>query len=421
LLNLSHFYQGFKWSEKEPLALLQSSGGPCSVIAPVQGFFLKRLLFAEEKSADSLPVKLRETINVSISEAEKKNIFIKSLVEMLLQMNKRSWTVCTLNRVNCSAPDSSSSSTSPDETQFETESSISSFHTRLHYQSCESPAELENLVTTSYDEFFSIYGVLLFLCSAITTRGVDVVKNNDDCEIPLVESVHGHGGQSMLNLMLSGEAVTNVFDGVRDVDGYKLKGITNKCQVGFLSLHESYKHCTVGNALKRPEFPLWVVGSETHYSLVFSLERRLVAPVGPKEHATAVFDKYTDEGNGFIQPDMLKEILDELMLFSEPEYIAVVFPSVQSGDIIFRHEFLDVFFPREDQVVLPQTFQLYYYNGLVQSASDNQVRFRGGHANIMDWIDSSHQVSDSQIEDCLKMRFPGVSVAWEDNRAPSLN
>uniref|UniRef100_A0A2K6UYQ8 Ubiquitin carboxyl-terminal hydrolase MINDY n=1 Tax=Saimiri boliviensis boliviensis TaxID=39432 RepID=A0A2K6UYQ8_SAIBB len=43
--------QGFVFSESEGSALEQFEGGPCAVIAPVQAFLLKKLLFSSEKSA----------------------------------------------------------------------------------------------------------------------------------------------------------------------------------------------------------------------------------------------------------------------------------------------------------------------------------------------------------------------------------
>lgn len=39
---------GFLFSADEPTALVQVDGGPCAVIAPVQAFILKNLLFGTE-------------------------------------------------------------------------------------------------------------------------------------------------------------------------------------------------------------------------------------------------------------------------------------------------------------------------------------------------------------------------------------
>lgn len=39
-------FAGFVFSEDEPTALVQEEGGPCAVIAPVQAFLLKNILFS---------------------------------------------------------------------------------------------------------------------------------------------------------------------------------------------------------------------------------------------------------------------------------------------------------------------------------------------------------------------------------------
>ncbi len=45
---LSFVHTGFVFSEDEPAALLQNEGGPCAIIAPLQAFILKNLLFQEQ-------------------------------------------------------------------------------------------------------------------------------------------------------------------------------------------------------------------------------------------------------------------------------------------------------------------------------------------------------------------------------------
>ncbi len=68
---------------------------------------------------------------------------------------------------------------------------------------------------------------------------------------------------------------------------------------------------------------------------------------------------------------------------------------------------------------MPLSFEIFYYNGLRQSAQDKQVRFRRAAAHVSDWR-RVHQ-SDSPIEDCLQMRWPGLSLTWADGTAPSIN
>ncbi len=83
----------------------------------------------------------------------------------------------------------------------------------------------------------------------------------------------------MVNLMLTGRAVSNTFDGTMTLEGEGeggastvLKGVTRRCDVGLLSLFEHYMSCRVGENLKTPRSPVWVVCSESHFSVLFSPE-----------------------------------------------------------------------------------------------------------------------------------------------------
>ena len=56
--------------------------------------------------------------------------------------------------------------------------------------------------------------------------------------------------QEMVNLYISGRAVSNVFNDVMELDSGEgnimiLKGIVSRCDVGLLSLFEHYKSCQV--------------------------------------------------------------------------------------------------------------------------------------------------------------------------------
>ena len=76
-----------------------------------------------------------------------------------------------------------------------------------------------------------------------------------------------------------------MFDGDRDIgdggaDKVLLCGAPRQSEVGFLTLFEAYGHVEVGTRLKRPAAPVWVVCSESHYSVLFSLEACRCAAVG---------------------------------------------------------------------------------------------------------------------------------------------
>ncbi|KAJ0695355.1 putative deubiquitinating enzyme MINDY-3/4 domain-containing protein [Helianthus annuus] len=120
--------------------------------------------------------------------------------------------------------------------------------------------------------------LLLFLLSALLSRGLETVQaDRDDPTQPLVTAPFGHASQEIVNLLLSGMAVANVFDGKMDLGGGMfVKGILTPVEVGFLTLLESLNFCKVGQSLKSPKWPIWgVIGSESHYTVLFALDPRV--------------------------------------------------------------------------------------------------------------------------------------------------
>lgn len=122
--------------------------------------------------------------------------------------------------------------------------------------------------------------------------------------------------QELVNLLVCGRAVPNVFDNDVELDSGHgnvtlLKGIKSRCDVGLLSLFEHYNICKVrteswetpppttarfatsggflcvctyfsclgfqvGAHLKTPRYPIWLLCSESHFSVLFGLQRELL-------------------------------------------------------------------------------------------------------------------------------------------------
>lgn len=82
---------------------------------------------------------------------------------------------------------------------------------------------------------------------------------------------------------------------------------------------EQMRYCTVGSFYKNPKNPVWVMASETHLTVLFSTERRLVSPETPSEVARRIFKSYDPDGNNFISSPILQDVLYKLDLVSEPE------------------------------------------------------------------------------------------------------
>jgi len=123
---------------------------------------------------------------------------------------------------------------------------------------------------------------------------------------------HCYASQELVNLLVSGGAYSNVFDGsfvmlralvlctdcdetmnplhaagvreLEDIDPTtgkqtKLYGIPTRGDVGCLTLYEHYGYVECGKNLKVPRHPIWVICSESHYSCFFSTHNRCLEGV----------------------------------------------------------------------------------------------------------------------------------------------
>ncbi|EDL88093.1 similar to hypothetical protein (predicted), isoform CRA_b [Rattus norvegicus] len=109
----------------------------------------------------------------------------------------------------------------------------------------------------------------------------NLVRQDFDVPTSHLIGAHGYCTQELVNLLLTGRAVSNVFNDVVELDSGDgnitlLRGIEARSDIGFLSLFEHYNVCQVGCFLKTPRFPIWVVCSESHFSILFSLQPELL-------------------------------------------------------------------------------------------------------------------------------------------------
>jgi hypothetical protein len=88
---------------------------------------------------------------------------------------------------------------------------------------------------------------------------------------------HDYCTQEMVNLLIHGRAVSNVFNDTVYLDNLELKGINRRNEIGLLSLFEHYKSCEVGSYYKTPKYPIWVICSESHFSCLFALRRDILS------------------------------------------------------------------------------------------------------------------------------------------------
>ncbi|XP_065840318.1 probable ubiquitin carboxyl-terminal hydrolase MINDY-4 isoform X2 [Oscarella lobularis] len=240
--------------------LVQFKGGPCGLLASLQAYVLKHLLFTEHKPR--------------FDERERRRALLDAMADILWQ--------CGGGQRACLARVSSS----------EQRSFVGSvpgryksdrLTERLTLMYADTKADVATLLKNNISQFenSSGNGAILFLYCVILSRGLENVMLDMDDSKGRLMGMHGYCTQEMVNLIITGRASSNVFNGEIDLDtgGSKtslLKGIEKRCDVGFLSLFEHYGSCQVGSFLKSPKYPIWLVCSESHFTVLFSSDVKIL-------------------------------------------------------------------------------------------------------------------------------------------------
>ena len=270
--------QGLCFSDLAGLkyGLVQHSGGPCGVLAVVQASFLKTLLFAKKRQ-----------LNADWSDidgVQRDAVLVEALSEII-------W--------RCRASDDSPAAVAV----IGQSRSTSEYGCSRDYRPDGLTEKLQIYLADTVDEVMQILrqhlrfftkkkgnGVVLLLYSCLLSRGVLPGGSSirDDFDTGLGGSLcligkHNYASQEMVNLLLTGRAVSNVFDGEKllqnedgDGDDLKLHGLDKQSEIGFLTLFEHYECIRVGERFKSPTYPIWVVCSESHYSVLFSTNQDFV-------------------------------------------------------------------------------------------------------------------------------------------------
>ena len=90
--------------------------------------------------------------------------------------------------------------------------------------------------------------------------------------------------------------------------GMMLNGIQSNPEIGYLSLLEHYRYIEVGYRMKAPKLPCWLLSTETHLTVLCSLEKSLCS-ASASDRVKQTFSKYDANGNGFIQEQDLENLL----------------------------------------------------------------------------------------------------------------
>ncbi|XP_010930989.1 uncharacterized protein [Elaeis guineensis] len=339
--------QGIRFSSDPAtcMGLVQHEGGPCGVLATIQAYVLKYLLFFPDElgklEANSPLYSLVQrrfcqspfaaTDNfASITDDRKQRALVHSMVEILFLCGSgKKAVVATLGFSSHHADDGS-----------------------------------------EFDQ-----------------NEESIQADRDDPSLPLVTAPFGHASQEIVNLLLCGRAVPNVFDGRMDLGGGMfLKGIPTNVEVGFLSLLESLNFCKVGRFLKCPKWPIWVVGSESHYTVLFALDPSVQEENELEEWESKIrraFDAQDQSGGGgFISVEGFHQVLRETNIKMPPEKLENL---CCIGYIVwseFWQALLDLDksmggFKDSTGLMGKKIFDIYHFNGIAKSVLNGNIAAGG--------------------------------------------
>ncbi len=177
------------------------------------------------------------------------------------------------------------------------------------------------LETNSLNWFQRPGGVLLMVMSICASRGIAKTKADMDDVTARLTSNFGHCSQELINLLLTGQAVSNVFDHTLRPSGELIcRGIQSQPAIGYLTQLEAMRYLEVGAFYKSPRFPVWVIGSSSHFTVMFGNANALKESASDAllEKVRRAFKRMEGgaEENGFIQTHQLGDFLNSLDLTS---------------------------------------------------------------------------------------------------------
>merc|ERR1739838_491540 len=269
--------QGFAFNDCEDgratflkIGIVQKKGGPCGLLGVVQALVLKNLLYLDE-SMES-PEELFEQVRCQKRTAALE----QTLIEIIWKSNVNDKTYLAVRVI---------------QKQFSCPPTYRPDGLTEHVRMipCTCLRDLQIAVRENIREYERERGgCVLLLYSVILTHTIAQIKSEmDELEGRLL-GLHGYCTQEMINLLLHGKATSNAFDNNINLDEKTLlKGVGDKSDIGLLSLFEHYESIKIGENYKSPKYPIWLVCSESHFTVLFSLNEDI------KEK---VFDLYYYDG-----------------------------------------------------------------------------------------------------------------------------
>ncbi|NWT39190.1 MINY4 hydrolase, partial [Chroicocephalus maculipennis] len=242
--------------------IVQKKGGPCGVLAAVQACVLQQLIFTDSN-------RNKDTRCLQPSEVHRTKCLTMAIADIL-------WRAGGNEKAIVALPSGRQQFTPVGKYKADGILETLVLHSATRYE------DLIVFLQQNIHQFETgPCGCILLTVSVILSRSINLVRNDFDVLTNRLIGSHGYCTQELVNLLLTGKAVSNVFNNVIELDSGNgnitiLKGITSRSDIGLLSLFEHYDVCQVGCYLKTPKYPIWLVCSESHFSVLFCLEKDLL-------------------------------------------------------------------------------------------------------------------------------------------------
>ncbi|CAI5735587.1 unnamed protein product [Peronospora destructor] len=293
------YQQGFKFHELQgfSIGLVQDHGGPCGVLAAVQAEMLRRFLFVHHlETLSGNNIIMHDLVKRPQDEAARRQLLAEAMASLLAQCADNGRAVCVVVQ---------------DSEATYREITVSLVGT-AESDLCQ---ELVELLLREMPAFCSSHGVINFTFSVLRTKGVAAIREEMDDPTNTLTGAFGHCTQELLNLLLTGKAVSNVFDGSVPMgdSGLFLHGVSQRARIGYLTQLEALRYCQVGSYYKSPQFPVWVIGSSSHFSVGFALEAWVSKEPTSRQlfqRVQRVFKQFDPMETGFMEIVVAGQIAD---------------------------------------------------------------------------------------------------------------
>ncbi|CAH3017394.1 unnamed protein product [Porites evermanni] len=437
--------QGFVFSTEEPSALVQEQGGPCAVLASVQRYVFPHLgntslviyVPPPGKHISLVISAMKFFLLFSVCSADL-DILCGGLFSHQVKFYSFMFMQKISTQVVCVNAKSSRflrgfyfylvflDSYSPDYhksvcVQELTSLSSGMFHSKLCQIQCHVSEHVSQVIKKNIAMLEGRFGVLLFLYSMLLTKGIESIKSEmEDIGEPLVDINFGHGSQTLINLMLTGYSVSNIWDSSRT-----LSGLVPSPTVPH-PIQKSRRGGIMKSNNRPPCPPPPPPPHEIYIDRCINTSIRSKLRIGCNLYFIflMICSCFSLLDNGFITSDKLGNVLEDLGLVSDPEYVSFMKGRLDqdSMGIILLQNFLKEFFPGEDLSAGDvKPFKAFHYNGLGIREEDGtkKVAYTEGLASI-EPTDFSH-IAEQQIVSCLKTKWSGIWLEWQGKHIPSLN